>query len=81
MKRICIIKPKTNHRSVNASKYDGIKISAVKTLKNKLQAAFDYLEMLDDDTYQAVQGDSMMNDLDDSIRECQHVINTINGGY
>lgn len=81
MKRRCVVTPMSNQKPVNASKYDGIKISAVKALKNKLQAAFDYLEMLDDDTYQAVQGDSMMNDLDNSIRECQHVINTINGGY
>lgn len=52
----------------------------IRTLKKLLQSAFDKLESLDADSYEAVGGDSMWDDLDINIRQCDTVLNSY-GGY
>lgn len=81
MKRRFVVASKNANKPVKAAKYDGVKITSVKALQRKLQAAYDYLEMMDDVSYNAVGGDFFRNDLDTMIRECQEVANQIDGGY
>lgn len=52
----------------------------VKSLKRALQKAWDILEGMDDETYQVVQGESIIEDLDIHIRTCAEAVTWINGG-
>lgn len=42
---------------------------AIRRLQQTLQAAFDMLEEMDDETFQVINGESIADDLDVTIRE------------
>ena len=60
------IGPYGNNISINVSKAD--------MLADALRQAYDALEEMDDETFQAVDGEAMMNDIDDYLREVSSVI-------
>lgn len=75
MKRKCVISPKNKNVIASSDRFAGVKLAQVRALQRKLQDAYDYLETISDDTYQAIQGDSIASDLDTAVRECQEVLN------
>lgn len=82
MKRKTIVHPSKRVAASNElsdSRFAGVNLVQVKTLQKKLQDVFDYLETLSDDTYQAVQGDSLSADLDVAIRQCSDAYNQLTG--
>lgn len=51
----------------------------VEQIQKALQTAYDLIEELDDDSFQATQGENMMDDLDIWIRQCDYTIRWAKG--
>lgn len=48
---------------------EGVDLKKMYELQNRLQSAYNYLTDLDDKTYEACDGDALMNDLDTYVRQ------------
>jgi len=72
MKRKCVIHPVK--ASSSSSQFNAAKVSR---LFNTLKTAYDQLESMDADTYEAVDGANMQKDLDTYIRELSNVVRPV----
>lgn len=69
MKRTCIVKPNSNQKPIKASRGIRFNKSAARRLQATLQQAYNELDAMGYDTYKAVDGDNLQEDLDTYIRQ------------
>ena len=71
MKRKTIVRP---GKAVNASTNSGVKVAKAKRLLDTLKDAYNQLAAMDYDTYEAVDGEAMQEDLDVYLRELDSIV-------
>lgn len=71
MKRKTIVRP---GKAVNASTNSGVNAAKAKRLLDTLKDAYNQLDAMDYDTYEAVDGEAMQEDLDIYLRELDAIV-------
>lgn len=71
MRRKTIVRP---GKAVNASTNSGVNASKAKRLLDTLKDAYNQLDAMDYDTYEAVDGEAMQEDLDVYLRELDSIV-------
>ena len=71
MRRKTIVRPS---KAVNASTNSGVNVAKAKRLLDTLKDAYNQLNAMDYDTYEAVDGEAMQEDLDVYLRELDSIV-------
>lgn len=69
MKRRCIVNPTSDQKSVKASTDTRFNKAAAKRLLTSLKEVYNQLEAMGYDTYKAVDGENMQDDIDIYVRQ------------